>query len=262
VGLLSGLFGIGGGVLLVVGLVAFGFAQHAAHATSLAAIILTAAAAVIPFALEDAVALPAGAALALGAAVGAVLGAAVMRRIPERALQWTFAALLTASAARMLVGVEATGGAAIPHLDLGALALCTAVGLVTGIASSILGVGGGVIMVPVLVLGFGFSQHAAEGTSLAVVIPTALIGALRHHSAGYTDWRTGLLLGGSGVAGGLLGARIALGLDALLLQRLFGVLLLLMVARTVWPRPRPEVEIVRDGPEEPADSDLPAQDEA
>lgn len=243
------MFGIGGGVLVVVGLVAFGFAQHAAHATSLSAIILTAAAAVIPFALEGAVAVTAGLALAAGAALGAVAGAAVMRRIPDRVLRGVFAALLLATAVRMLVGVETAGGELLPDLGPAELALCALVGVATGIASSILGVGGGVIMVPVLVLAFGFSQHAAEGTSLAVVIPTALIGALRHHSAGYTDWRTGLLLGLGGIAGGLLGATVALELDELLLQRLFGVFLAVMI---VWllrlPRSRPEVDNSLEGP--------------
>ncbi len=103
-----------------------------------------------------------------------------------------------------------------------------AVGLVTGGLSAVLGVGGGVVLVPALALGFAFSQHAAEGTSLAVIVPTALLGALRHTRRGYTRWRTGLTVGAGGVAGGVAGAVLALLLGGLLLQRLFAVFLVVM----------------------------------
>jgi uncharacterized protein len=234
VGVLSGLFGIGGGVLVVVGLVTFGFAQHAAHATSLAAIILTSLAAVVPFALDGAVAVDAVLALALSAAIGAVIGAAIMHRLPERALRWIFAAFLVLTAVRMLAGIDTPAEDAHAALTAAELALCAGIGLGTGIVSAVLGVGGGIVMVPALVLVLGFSQHAAEGTSLAVVVPTALVGALRHGRSGYTDWRSGLEIGIGGIAGGVLGAVLALALDASVLQRLFGVFLLVMAGRLLW----------------------------
>lgn len=228
VGLLSGLFGIGGGALAVPGLMWLGLAQHAAHATSLAAIVLTAAAAVVPFAVEGAVDPLAALFLLAGSLAGVSLGAGLMHKIPERGLRIAFVAFLLVVAARMLVGIEAGQDEHVP--DLGALHYLgmVVVGLATGALSAVLGVGGGIILVPALVLGFAFSQHAAEGTSLAVIVPTALLGAARHTRRGFTRWRTGLTIGAAGTVGGLVGGVAAFALDGLLLQRLFAVFLVVM----------------------------------
>lgn len=248
VGVASGLFGIGGGVFVVVGLVVLGFSQHAAHATSLAAIILTALAAVVPFASDGAVAVSVALALAAGASLGAVVGAGLMHRLPARALRWVFAAFLVATAVRMLFGAGAGSEDAHAALGAGALIAASGIGLATGLLSAVLGVGGGIIMVPALVFLLGFSQHAAEGTSLAVIVPTALVGAWRHGRSGYTDWRTGMTIGVGGIVGGLVGATLALQIDAVVLQRLFGALCLAMAGRLLWtsrqrsiPHPQPEV---------------------
>ena len=95
-------------------------------------------------------------------------------------------------------------------------------------------------MVPAMVLLFGMAQHTAEGTSLLVIIPTAIAGSLRHSRSGYTDWRLGLIVGLGGIAGALLGARLALGLDADLLQRLFAFFLLIVAVRLLWSNRQPK----------------------
>lgn len=107
------------------------------------------------------------------------------------------------------------------------------IGIVVGVFSALFGVGGGVVMVPVLVLGFGFDQHLAQGTSLAVIVPAAVAGAAAHHRRGFLDVRSALLLAAGGVAGVLLGAEIALGTSADLLRDLFGGFLVLVGVRLV-----------------------------
>jgi uncharacterized membrane protein YfcA len=228
---LSGLFGIGGGALLIVGMLAIGFTQHAAHATSLAAIVVIAAAAVVPFALDGAIAPVASLVLAATAMAGAYLGATLMHRLSEVWLRRVFIVFLVLVAARMLIGAEtaASGGSAV--LTPWTIVALAVLGLVTGMLSAVMGVGGGLLFVPVLVLLFGFTQHTAEGTSLAVVIPTAAVGAFRHARRGYTDWRVGLLLGLGGLAGGVGGAYLALELDGVVLQRLFALFLLVMIVQ-------------------------------
>ncbi|HWB70672.1 MAG TPA: sulfite exporter TauE/SafE family protein [Egibacteraceae bacterium] len=231
-GLLSGLFGVGGGIVLVPGLtLVLALAQHRAHATSLAAIILVAASALPPFVRLRAVAFGPAAALAAGALVGAWLGAGLMDRIPGRRLRQGFALLLLVVAARLVAGVDAPAGGAGPPPDLVRWGALAGFGLATGVLSAVLGVGGGVILVPGMVLLFGFSQHTAEGTSLLVIVPTAVTGALRHARSGYTQWRLAALLGIAGAAGGQLGSRFALALEAAALQRLFGVFLLAVALR-------------------------------
>jgi uncharacterized protein len=230
VGLLSGTFGVGGGVLLVPLLVlVMRRTQHVAHATSLVAITVAALSGLARFATEDAVAYLGAAALAVGAVGGARLGGLILPKISEGNLRRAFAVLLGIAAIRFLVvGAEAGGGDVVPDLDALTLALHVVGGVATGVASAVFGVGGGVVMVPLMVLGFGYGQHVAEGTSLLVIIPTALTGAIVHHRNGYTDWSLGWRLGLARLVGGWFGASFALSLDADVLTRLFGALMLIV----------------------------------
>ena len=239
-GLVAGMFGVGGGVLLVP-LIALVLKrpQHVAHATSLVAVSLAAIAGVSRFAVDGAVAPVGGLLLAAGAISGARLGAAFLPKMSEGRLRRVFALVLIVLALRFLV-VGASGDAAVagdvtPELTAGTMLLHVLGGLAAGVTSSVLGVGGGVIMVPLLVLGFGYGQHIAEGTSLAVIVPTAITGAWSHHRNGYTDVGLGLRLGVSSVLGSLAGASLALSLDPVTLGRLFGALQL--VVGTLMLRP-------------------------
>lgn len=233
-GILSGLFGIGGGAVLVPLLVLWvAMPQHQAHATSLAAIILTAAWGMLRYALDGEVSYTAGAAIAAGAIVGAWFGAAVMHRLSARTLRRAFGALIILVSAELLIGFTPSEQGWVVLGGLAAVAGYVVVGVVAGGLSALMGVGGGVIMVPAMVLLFGFGQHIAQGTSLLIIIPTAVIGAVRHSRHGYTQWRLGLILGLGGVLGATGGAAIALQLDGDLLQRLFGVFLVVTGVRLV-----------------------------
>jgi len=93
------------------------------------------------------------------------------------------------------------------------IALTVVAGLVMGILSAIFGVGGGQVVIPFMVLVLGADQHLAEGTSLAVIVPTALVGAWAHARRGFVSRRaTGLLVVG-GVVGAVAGALVAHQLD-------------------------------------------------
>lgn len=105
------------------------------------------------------------------------------------------------------------------------------VGLLAGALAASLGIGGGIVYVPSLVTVFALAQHEAQGTSLAVIIPTVALAATIHGRAGRVDWRTAFLLGGAGIVGAVLGARVALSLEAPLLRKLFAVYLVLMAIR-------------------------------
>ncbi len=96
------------------------------------------------------------------------------------------------------------------------------VGFAVGVFSAAFGVGGGLLMIPVLVLAYGFDQHVAQGTSLIVIVPTALAGAIAHHRRGLVDWKTAGYMAVGGLAGVLLGARLALGTEPDTLQAVFG----------------------------------------
>jgi hypothetical protein len=77
----------------------------------------------------------------------------------------------------------------------------------------------------------GFGQHLAEGTSLAVILPTTAIAAWTHARAGRIDWPLAWRIGVFGIIGGFVGAQLALALDEAVLRRLFAVLLVLVAIR-------------------------------
>ena len=106
-----------------------------------------------------------------------------------------------------------------------------AIGLGAGILAAALGIGGGIVYVPALVALFSFAQHEAQGTSLAVIIPTAIVAAFVHARARRIDWQLALALGAGGIIGGLLGAWSALSLDGPLLRRMFAGFLVITSLR-------------------------------
>ncbi len=112
--------------------------------------------------------------------------------------------------------------------------LALGIGLVAGVLSGIFGIGGGVVMVPALVLLLGYAQKTATGTSLgALILPVAALLVVEYHRAGHVEVRTSLLLAAGIFVGSLVGAKIALGTSDQLLRRLFALLLVAMAARLV-----------------------------
>ena len=114
-------------------------------------------------------------------------------------------------------------------------------GFLVGVLSGVMGVGGGIFLVPIMVIGFGFAQHLAQGTSLAAIIPTSIAGAATHDRAGNVDRRAAAWLGAAGVVGSLAGALFAIGLPRTLLVRLFGVFILYSAYR-IWAGRRPKLD--------------------
>jgi uncharacterized membrane protein YfcA len=108
-------------------------------------------------------------------------------------------------------------------------------GLVVGVLSGVMGVGGGILLVPIMVLGFAVPQHVAQGTSLAAIVPTSVVGALTHYRRGNLVVPAALLMSAGGVLGVAVGAGVALNLPRDLLGRVFGAFLLFAAFRT-WPR--------------------------
>ena len=108
------------------------------------------------------------------------------------------------------------------------LALAAVAGVAGGILAGLFGVGGGVVFVPTFVFLFSFDQLDAQATSLAAIIPVALIGAWRQSGEGQIDWRAAVLMGGGAAIGVLVGAEIALRLDEATLSRVFGAILILV----------------------------------
>ena len=114
-------------------------------------------------------------------------------------------------------------------------ALAVLSGLFVGVASGVLGVGGGIFLVPIMTLGFAIQQHVAQGTSLAAIIPTSVVGAVTHDRRGNLDRWAAAWMGGGSTVGALAGALIAVHVPREWLARAFG-LVLLFAAYRMWPR--------------------------
>jgi uncharacterized protein len=117
--------------------------------------------------------------------------------------------------------------------SLALLLALVAVGAASGVLAGLLGVGGGILLVPVLVLAVGMSQHSAEATSLLVVLPTAIVASLTLHRRGVGDLPAALRIGAVGALGAIVGALLALWLPGDALRALFAVFLALVGARLV-----------------------------
>lgn len=111
------------------------------------------------------------------------------------------------------------------------VALLIVIGVAAGVLASALGVGGGIVFVPAMAVVLGFDQHLAEGTSLAVIVLTAIIGTWTHHRHGRVDWRVVALVATGGIVGAVAGSTLALQLDPTLLRRLFAIFLTIVALR-------------------------------
>jgi hypothetical protein len=106
------------------------------------------------------------------------------------------------------------------------------VGLAAGILSGLFGIGGGVVIVGALVTFAKFPIHRATGTSLAaLLLPVAILGVMEYWKAGHVDVRAAALLAGGLLVGAWAGARLALTMNGVLLQRAFAVFLVAMAVR-------------------------------
>jgi uncharacterized protein len=109
------------------------------------------------------------------------------------------------------------------------------VGSAAGYISGLVGIGGGVVIVPALVLVAGLSQQTAQGTTLAMLLlPIGILGVLNYMKAGHVDWRLALMLSAGYVVGSWFGSRLALSLSPAELKRVFAVFLLIMAGKLLW----------------------------
>jgi uncharacterized membrane protein YfcA len=183
-GIFGGLLGVGGGVItipLMVGLLKIG--QLKAHGTSLVALVFIGIAGAITYSREGSVDLTASLLLALTAVFTAHAGARFANVLPEWKLKHAFGAFLI-SVSVLLVLKSYLSHLSVSFTGWTKIIVLLLTGLFTGFLSGMMGVGGGAIMIPVMVLLVGFSQHTAQGSSLLVMIPAGIAGAATH-------WRLG-----------------------------------------------------------------------
>jgi len=183
--LFGGLVGLGGGVVMIPLMVGvLKLTQHQAHGTSLVALVFTGVAGAITYYMQGKVDLMASVLLAATAIFTARLGAHFAHALPEWKLKRSFGGFLIFVSILLLLKPYL---ASIAHPVSGGVAKMVVLmlaGVLTGFLSGMMGVGGGTIMVPAMVLLAGMGQHIAQGSSLLAMVPAGAVGAHAHWKLG------------------------------------------------------------------------------
>lgn len=118
------------------------------------------------------------------------------------------------------------------EMSVGYVLALLAIGVMAGFLSSLVGIGGGVVIVPALVLIFALDQKTAQGTSLAMLsLPVAFIGAFNYYKSGYVNWKIALILAVTFVVGGYFGSKIAVSLDVSIIKKIFAVFMIIIAIK-------------------------------
>lgn len=207
VGVLSGMFGIGGGTVIVPALVWLGLSQRNAAATSTLAIVPTSISGVVSYATGGHVDWLAAVLLFCGMFVGGQIGSWLLSRLPELVLRWIFVAFLVFVVINQVSFVPSRDHQIVMTVVTGiGLAL---LGVVIGTLAGLLGIGGGALAVPSLSMLFGASDLVARGTSLLAMFPNSITTSAANLKRRLAHVRTALIIGLVAAATAPLGTWIA-----------------------------------------------------
>jgi uncharacterized membrane protein YfcA len=180
-----------------------------------------------------------GIGLMCGGLIGAPLGARLTARIPELLFRLLFMVVLLFSGGKMLLNAAVPGDQSTAVLlpatqmthPILLMLLAFLLGALIGVWSSSMGLGGGILAIPTLVLIFGVNQHTAAGTSLLIMIPNTIVGSFAHLRQGTASLRLGSIIGIGAFFGAAIGTWIALMMNNQVLQLIFGCFILFMAIR-------------------------------
>ncbi|MCL9806179.1 sulfite exporter TauE/SafE family protein [Flavobacterium amniphilum] len=122
-------------------------------------------------------------------------------------------------------------------MALDTILLLALIGVIAGMLSGLVGVGGGIVMVPLLIYLLGFNQHQAQGTSLTVlVVPVTAAAVYNYYKEGYIDWRYAAIIALFFVVGGYFGSKMAISIDQKMLKKIFAVVLLFVAGKMLFSK--------------------------
>lgn len=123
----------------------------------------------------------------------------------------------------------------IKNKSMNEILILLAVGAVAGYMSGLVGIGGGLVIVPVLVYFLGFTQHAAQGTTLFMfMFPIGLLGVIQYWKMGSVDWKAAIFISFTFFIGNFFGSKTALAVDQAVLKKIFGAIIILLGIKMVF----------------------------
>jgi uncharacterized protein len=227
-GFFGGLAGLGGGVIMIPLMTIFGgLSQKQAHGTSLVAVVFTGAIGALTYFSHGVVDWKAAVILAASAMLFARMGALYAHRLPESRLKKGFGIFIMCVSLLLVVrGLLPASTGGLSFWMQAIVLLLTGVG--TGFVSGMMGVGGGSVMIPAMVILAGMPQHLAQGTSLLAMIPVGITGAFTHYKLG--NVQTSLVLGlvAGAIVGGFFGGTVANLLPEIYMKVIFAIIGVIM----------------------------------
>lgn len=257
-GTLGALVGVGGGLVFVPALIYFyDFPHPQAAGTSLAVVTMSAGAAALSYWREGKIVTGGGIRYAVAGLPGSLLGVYASAHVPAAAFRAAFAGMLLLLAlllfrnqARPVTGPWRGLWRAVPLGPVRRRHVRTATGeeyrfvanenlgilasMGAAFIGGLLGIGGGILLVPALLYLVGYPPQVAAATAQLTVFSNAVIGAAAHAWLGHVDWQAALLLGAGAALGGPAGVRLARHVNARVLMLLLGALLVLSALRMLW----------------------------
>lgn len=120
-------------------------------------------------------------------------------------------------------------------MDIQTILLLVLVGIAAGMLSGLVGVGGGIVIVPALVLILGFSQKMAMGTSLGILLlPVGILGVIQYYKQGYVDMRVVLIISAAFLFGSYFGSKIALSLSQETIKKIFAIFMIIIAIKLLF----------------------------
>ena len=232
VGVLSGMFGIGGGTVIVPALVWLGLSQRNAAATSTLAIVPTSISGVVSYATGGHVDWLAAVLLFCGMFVGGQIGSWLLSRLPELVLRWIFVAFLVFVVINQVSFVPSRDHQIAMSVTTG---ICLALlGVIIGMLAGLLGIGGGALAVPALSILFGASDLVARGTSLLAMFPNSITTSAANLKRRLAHVKTALIIGVTAAVTAPLGTWIAGAVSPRVGAIMFACYLCVLLVRSVF----------------------------
>ncbi len=120
-------------------------------------------------------------------------------------------------------------------MTLSTIIILIIIGLIAGVLSGMVGVGGGILMVPMFVIFLGLTQHNAQGMSLAVMLPpVTFLAVYNYHKAGEIDWKMAMIASAVFIVGGFIGSKFALKIDQAILKKVFGAMMFIVAIKLMF----------------------------
>ena len=223
-GVLGSMIGLGGGIVVVPVLTFFGFSPTLAASSSLLAAFSNATASTISYSKQKRVEFSLGLKLGLLTIPGTVLGAYVSSDITPQIFKILFGLVLIASAiyifARKKIESKKT------NLSSKMMVFAIGASFFAGIISAFFGIGGGIIFVPLMVVGMGMAMKKAAPTSQLILLFASLSGVIVHSLLGHSDFLVGGFLAIGSFAGGIVGAKLSIEIKERFLQVLVSIVII------------------------------------